>query len=78
MSIKKTPFIRYDDSEDYKPKTFTVRMNQEEEAMINELKVLLNIKSNGKALKIGARVAINVLHGTFGDKVLRYLFKKDR
>ncbi len=74
----KQPFKSYK-IDDGKPKdVFTVRVNSDERRMLEELKEDLNIKSDSKALKIGALVGRNVLHSIFTRSILRYLFKKDR
>lgn len=78
--IEKKPFINYT-LEEEKKKTkdiFTVRVNLEERAMLEEIKEDLNIKSDSKALKISALIGKNVLQGTFSRPILRYLFKKER
>ena len=61
-----------------KTDVFTVRMNFEERAMLEEIKEDLNINSDSKALKSAAVIGRNVLHGTFGKKLLRYLFINER
>lgn len=80
--IKKEPFTRYkldEELQDDEGETFTVRLNAIERAWLDELKRDLDIKSDGKALKLaGLIIARNVLHSTFTPKLLRYLFKKDR
>ncbi len=81
MPIEKKPFIRYKTDEEKvkeRSKVFTVRMNKEELKWLEELKEDLNIKSEGKALKIGAFIGKNVLQGLLSRKFLRYLFKEER
>lgn len=78
MTIENPPFVRQTLGEKSKEDTFTVRVNDEERKMLEEIKEVLNIKSDGKALKIAARVGYNVLHTTFGRELLLYLFKKER
>lgn len=78
MSIEKPPFIRQTLGDDPKADTFTVRLNPEERAMLEELKELLNVAQDSKALKIAARVGLNVLQRTFSKELLAYLFKKER
>ena len=77
MTLEKEPFVNYTLGEKEKD-TFTVRVNAEERKMIEEIKETLNVSSDGKALKMAARIGLNVLHGTFGKDFLKYLFKKDR
>lgn len=76
MSLEKERFTSYDLNK--KKNVFTVRVNDEERKLLEELKEVLNVASDGKALKIGALVGLNVLHSTFTRPVLKYLFKKDR
>lgn len=80
--IEKKPFIRYkldEELEDETGETFTVRLNQKERAWLDELKRDLDIKSDGKALKLaGLIIGRNVLHSIFSPRLLRYLFKKER
>ena len=57
---------------------FSVRLNKEEQAWLEEIKKDLNIKANSKALKVAAFIGKNVLQSIFGRKFLRYLFKKER
>lgn len=80
MSIEKKPFVNYTLEEDKKEnkEIFTVRINKEERAWLEELKEDLNIKSDSKALKIGALIGKNVIQAQFTRPILRYLFKKDR
>lgn len=78
MPIEKPPFVRQTLGDDPKADTFTVRLNPEERAMLEELKELLNVAQDSKALKIAARVGLNVLQRTFSKELLAYLFKKER
>lgn len=77
MVLDKEPFTKYNLGED-SGTTFTVRLNIKERQWLNELKKTLDIKSDSKALKLGAYVGLNVLHNTLGKDLLRYLFKKER
>ena len=74
--ISGKPFIK----QNLKPKEdiFTVRCNPEERQLVNWGKKAFDIKSDSKALKALAAVGKNVLRGTFSDKFLQYMFKKDR
>jgi hypothetical protein len=80
--IEKKPFIKYNlDSEEKDEgagEVFSVRLNKDERAWLNEVKKELHIVQDGRALKVAAFVGMNVLHGTFGADILGYLFKKDR
>jgi len=78
--IKKKPFTSYTLEEDRSKHKdiFTVRVNVEERALLEELKEDLNIKSDSKALKTGALIGKNVLQHIFTRPILRYLFKSER
>ena len=77
--LPKEPFRTYTLDEDKKSKDiFTVRVNKEERELLEQIKEDLNIKSDGKALKIAALIGKNVLHNTFTRPILKYLFKKER
>ena len=75
------PFVPYkleEEREITPEKVFSIRLNKEEALWLEELKEDLNIKSDGKALKISAFIGKNVLQSLLGRKNLRYLFKKER
>lgn len=57
---------------------FTVRLNLQEQEIAKELMILFNVKSPITALKMAARIGLNVLHTTFGADLMKRLFKKDR
>ena len=82
MVLEQKPFVNYklqEEKETETGETFTIRLNQKERKILNQWKKHLDIKSDGKALKVMAlTVAPNVLHGLLGDKLLKYLFKKER
>ena len=78
--LEKKPFVSYTLEEDKKKESVVlpVRTNNEEQKMIKEIKELINIHSDSKALKIAARVGLNVLQDTFSAKVLKYLCSEKR
>lgn len=83
MVLEKAPFRMYQSEERIakgkeKSLTLSVRLNAEEQAMVKKIKELLNLTSDGTALKIGAEVGLNVLHGSFGMKILRFLTSDSR
>jgi hypothetical protein len=84
MVIEKDPFTRYKTNEEKEEEEIqfgeimTIRLNPVEKQWIEKWKKVLDIKSDGKTLKFLAEIGTNVLHSTFGDKKLGYLFKKDR
>ena len=61
-----------------KRKIFTVSCNEREQELLKRIQIALDIKSEGQALKESALIGLNVIHKTFGEKFLRYLFKKNR
>lgn len=76
--IEKEPFRMYSSEEEIKDKkektwTLTIRVNAEEQQMIKELKQMLNINMDGTAIKTSMRVGLNVLRGSFGEPLLKYL-----
>ena len=79
--IEPKPFIPYRYTEERQKdtsKVFTVRLNQQEQAMIKDIMALLNINSPGTALKVGATIGFNVLQNTFSKDILKWLTSKDR
>ena len=81
MAIEKVPFVNYtleEDKDQSKWNGFTVRVNQEDEAMIRELKEWFDTDQDSTALKMAARIGYNVTQNTFGTPLLKRLFKKDR
>ena len=61
-----------------KRETVNVSINKEERAMLDELKRQFNTPLDSTALKIGARVGLNVLQGTFGKELLPWLLSSKR
>lgn len=81
MPIEHKPFYRTktdEEREEESGRTFTIRVNEKEELLLRRLREILDVKSGGKALKIGAWVGLNVLQNTFGEDFAKYLFKKER
>ena len=76
MTIEQEPFRKYDP--DSKSDTFTVRLNEQERAWLEEIKENFDIKSDSTALKLAAFVGKNVLHQMFTPQLLKWLFKKER
>lgn len=79
--IEKDSFIPYREEEERaedKRKIFTVSCNEREQELLKRLRVALDLKSEGQALKEGAWIGLNVIHKTFGERFLKYLFKKER
>lgn len=81
--LEKEPFVNYKTQEEKEKEkdtreVFSISLNAEERLWLNDLKQTLNIKSDGKALKVSAFIGRNVLHNVFGDGFLKYLFSKER
>lgn len=56
----------------------TIRLNQEERAQLDDIKKVLDIRSDGTALKIAAFQGWAVLQRTLGRDYLAWLSDKDR
>lgn len=80
MVLEKKPFTSYTLEEDKSKDSIVipVRVNVDERAMVKAVKELLNVNSDSKALKISARVGLDVLQRTFSGKTLKYLCKEKR
>jgi len=74
----KKPFYRKHLEVDDKSRIITLRLNADDEVMIRRARDLLDVEAEGKALKILARIGLNVLLNTFGDKTLKYLSSTKR
>jgi len=61
-----------------KRETVNVSINKEERIMLDELKRQFNTPLDSTALKISARVGLNVLQGTFGKELLPWLLSSKR
>ena len=61
-----------------KRETFGVSVNAQERIMLDALKEVLNVKSDGKALKIGAQIGLSVIQATFPEPIRKYLFSVNR
>ena len=81
MTLEKKPFVSYKDEDERAldtRRTFTVSINRKEEVWIKEGRELLNIDSESRTIKELAKIGLNVLHNTFGAKLLTYLTREDR
>ena len=79
--IKKKPFVAYSLEEEREGDTrevIAISLNKYERKWLNELKSKLNIKFDGKAIKIAASMGKNVLNALFTDDISDYLFIKER
>ena len=79
--LEKKPFTRYRFDEEVKKdkrKVVPVSINKDEQKIIDDLKDIMNIDNDSTALKYGATIALNVLHGTFGVEILKALIRKNK
>ena len=75
------PFYRknlVDGEVEEKSRVITLRINLDEEALIKRAKVLLDVEADTKALKILAKVGLNVILNLFGEETIRYLSSTKR
>ena len=56
----------------------TIRLNDEERAQLEDIKLILDISSDGAALKLAAFKGWGVLQRTFGRDFLKWLSDKNR
>jgi hypothetical protein len=70
------PFYRTKEVQD--KGVMTIRLNDEERALLEDIKVTLDISSDGAALKLAAFKGWGVLQRTFGRDFLKWLADKDR
>lgn len=81
MSLKRSPFTSTRLEEERALDTdvvFTVRLNKQEQEWLADAKEWFDTDQNSTALKVLVEVGHNVLHAHFGDRLLGWLFKKDR
>lgn len=79
MPIQKQPFRPYKLEEERGEEVVkSIWLNKEDQQRLEKLKELLNVKSDSKAFKIALTVSLNLIGSLFGDKLARYLFKKER
>lgn len=77
--IEKKPFVNYTLEEDKKKEVVkSVWLNEKDQAELERLKEIFNVKSDSKALKIALKVSLNLIGALFGTTLAKYLFKKDR
>lgn len=78
--LKKKLFTAYklDAERNKESVVIPIRLNNFERKLVDEIKELLNIHSDSKALKVSARIGFDVLQRTFSKKTLKYLCKENR
>lgn len=67
-----------EEKEKDKREIISVSLNKEERQLLDGVKVLLNLKNDSRAMKVCLIIASNVIHNFLGDRLTKYLFKKDR
>ena len=81
MTLKKTPFrttkLEEEKKEDHR-ETFTVSINKEERARLNEDKKILQQEKDSTALKQLAELGHNVLHSDLTGKSVRVVMSNKR
>ena len=70
------PFYRKKEVQD--KGVITIRLNDEERQLVEDIKATLDITSDGAALKLAAFKGWNVLQRIFGRDFLKWLCDKDR
>lgn len=81
MPIDKKPFVSYtldEEKNDRDDTVFSVRANKKRMRLIDDAKGWMDTDQNSTALWFLVEIGHNVLHNTFGEQQLSYLFKKDR
>jgi hypothetical protein len=78
MTLTKEPFRLYNTDKKEKADIISVRISKEERETLEELKEILDINSDAKALKFSAFIGRNVVFSIFGRKMATFLFKEDR
>lgn len=76
MPIEQKPFVKY--KEGKKVDAFTVRLNAQERAMLEQDKKILQQVKDSTALKQLAWIGSNVLHDNFTGAILELIFKNKR
>jgi len=78
MPIKQKPFTRYNDDENKRIDTFTVKLNKEERAILQKMKSLIEQPKDSTCLKQLAWYAAKVLLGDNQTYLIETLFKNKR
>lgn len=63
---------------DTKDDILSIRLNDEERVRLKQLKDILQYDSDGRVLKDALIVMQNVVSGTFGEKLMRYISSQRR
>ena len=77
--LKKKPFIKYNlDSKETSGEIITLRINQREREIINDLKKTLHYSQDAKVIKIGLILTKNVIQNIFSDEIMFKLCSENR
>lgn len=76
MPVSNTPFIRMKLDEEERADVITVRLNQEERAILEEFKKKIKQNKDSTAFKLGFLTGANVIHTNFSGLIGVRLFKK--
>lgn len=76
--VHDTPFEARTLEDEREGEIISVRLNKKERVWLDEIKVALNIPSDGKALKVSALMGKNVIHTLLPPQILKYLSRTDR
>ena len=67
-----------EEREEDKSWVISLRINENEHQLIQKAKTILDIESDTKALKILARIGLNVIQNTFSEEIVKYLSSSKR
>lgn len=74
----KTPYYRTNLESNKERDQFTVELDAEERKALEEIKILFDIKSDSKALKLCLENAINSKNFNFNKETWLYILRSDR
>lgn len=76
MSLQR-PFVRtHEEKKEWG--TLTIRFGDKDRELLDSFKELVNIKTDGRAIKYSLKISHSVLHSVFGSDILKYLCQKKR
>ena len=80
MPIEKKPFVNYklDSEKDDRYQTITIRLNEDEQALLRVCKKILEQPKDGTAIKALMRIGAYVLHEEKTAYILANVFKNKR
>lgn len=78
MGIEQEPFQRYKLDSEKRDDTFTVKLNEEERAMFNKVKAIIEQKKDSTAMKQMAWIGAKVLLTPENEYMLGVIFQNKR